>query len=136
MSSYQEISSLSKLIGFNGQDNNPKLVRELKSHPKSLIILDEIEKANNEVLDFFLQIMDQGFFDSTKGEKIDCRNSMIIMTSNYGFDNSLNFKKNITFSFNEDYILTKLQNRFRFEFLSRLDDIIVFEFLDKDIQIY
>lgn len=134
MSSYQEISSLSKLIGFNGQDNNPKLVRELKAHPKSLIILDEIEKANNEVLDFFLQIMDQGFFDSTKGEKIDCRNSMIIMTSNYGFDNSLNFKKNITFSFNEEYILTKLQNRFRFEFLSRLDDIIVFDFLTKDIQ--
>ena len=48
--------------------------------------------------------------------------------------NSLNFKKNITFSFNEEYILTKLQNRFRFEFLSRLDDIIVFDFLTKDIQ--
>lgn len=136
MSSYQEISSLSKLIGYVSQEGNPKLVRELKAHPKSLIILDEIEKANNEVLDFFLQILDQGFFDSSKGEKIDCRNAMIIMTSNYGFDSSLEFKMNLS---NHDkvldsFIYKKLQNRFRFEFLSRLDDIVIFDFLDKDTQ--
>lgn len=133
MSSYQEINSLNKLIGFSTQENNTKLVKELKAHPKSLIILDEIEKANLEVLDFFLQIFDQGFFDSIKGEKIDCRNAMIIMTSNYGFDNNLNFKMNIDKSkINEDFILKNLQSKFRFEFLSRIDEIIVFDFLNHD----
>lgn len=136
MSSYQEINALSKLIGvgigYNGQEINPKLVRELKAHPKSLILLDEIEKASNEVLDFFLQIMDQGFFDSAKGEKIDCRSAMIVMTSNYGFDSSLSFRMNLdSFSYADDYIFKQLQNRFRFEFLSRIDDIIVFDFLNE-----
>lgn len=133
MSSYQELNAINKLIGFSSQDNNTKLVRELKSHPKSLIILDEIEKANTEVLDFFLQIFDQGFFDSIKGERIDCRNAMIIMTSNYGFDNDLNFRMNIDKEkINEEFILKKLQNKFRFEFLSRIDDIIIFDFLNEN----
>lgn len=135
MSSYQEVGSLTKLIGYSSQEGNPKLVRELKAHPKSLIILDEIEKANNEVLDFFLQILDQGFFDSSKGEKIDCRSAMIIMTSNYGFDSSLSFKLNLKDrDVTDEYIYKKLQNRFRFEFLSRIDDIIVFDFLDLETQ--
>lgn len=136
MSSFQEINALSKLIGYSSQEANSKLVRDLKSHPKSLIILDEIEKANNEVLDFFLQIFDQGFFDSIKGERIDCRNTMIIMTSNYGFDKNLSFKMNISTSkLDEDYLIKKLQNRFRFEFLSRIDEIIVFDFLTKEHQL-
>lgn len=136
MSQYQEINALNKLVGYSSQESNTKLIRELKSHPKSLLILDEIEKANNEVLDFFLQIFDQGFFDSIKGERIDCRNCMIIMTSNYGFDSNLSFKLNISSSkLNDDYILKKLHNRFRFEFLSRIDDIIIFDFLSKENQI-
>jgi len=133
LAAYQDYGSVNKIIGYQSQSNeNSKFVRELKKHPKSLIILDEIEKANNEVLDLFLQIMDTGFFESSKGEKIDCRNAIIIMTSNYGYDKSLNFSLNLSNSqLNiEDVILKKLQNRFRFEFLSRLDDIIVFKHLD------
>ena len=134
MSSYQEFGSLNKLIGYSS-DNNSKLVRELKAHPKSLIILDEIEKASNEVLDFFLQIFDQGFFDSSKGERIDCKNVMIIMTSNYGFDSNLSMKLNLNNNvLSENSVLKKLQNRFRYEFLSRIDEIVVFSFLNNDIQ--
>ncbi len=132
MSSYQEINSLNKLIGFSSQEANTKLVRDLKAHPKSLIILDEIEKASTEVLDFFLQIFDQGFFDSIKGEKIDCRHTMIIMTSNYGFDKNLHFKMNIDKNkINDSFLMDNLQNRFRFEFLSRIDEIIIFDFLNE-----
>lgn len=132
MSSYQEINSLNKLIGFSSQESNTKLVRDLKAHPKSLIILDEIEKASTEVLDFFLQIFDQGFFDSIKGEKIDCRHTMIIMTSNYGFDKNLHFKMNIDKNkINDSFLMDNLQNKFRFEFLSRIDEIIIFDFLNE-----
>lgn len=135
MSSYQEMNALSKLIGvgagYAGQEINPKLVRELKAYPKSLILLDEIEKANNEVLDFFLAMMDQGVFDSAKGEKIDCRSAMILMTSNYGFDTGLAFRDRLTVNAaSQEYLIGKLQRRFRFEFLSRIDDIIVFSYLD------
>ena len=133
LASYQDYNSVNKLLGNHLSNNeNSKFVRELKKHPKSLIVLDEIEKANNEVLDLFLQIMDTGFFESAKGEKIDCRNTIIVMTSNFGYDKSLEFSLNISSSHHniEETVLRKLQNRFRFEFLSRLDDVIVFKHLD------
>lgn len=134
MSSFQDFNAVNKLngisYGYSNQEINTYLVRNLKNHPYCLIILDEIEKANNEVLDFFLQIMDKGFFDTIKGERIYCNKAMIIMISNYGYEKNLFFDK-CQDKGNIETIKNKLKTRFRNEFLSRIDDIIVFEYLKR-----
>jgi ATP-dependent Clp protease ATP-binding subunit ClpA len=69
MACYQDAFGLSKLIAHS-IDNTSPLVRKLKTHPKCILIIDEIEKASNESIDLFLNILDQGFFESSKGEKL------------------------------------------------------------------
>lgn len=137
MSSYQDFTSLSKLIGSNyspnNQNNNSKLIKELKIHPRSLIILDEFEKAHNEVMDFFLQIINQGYFESEKGEIISCNNCMIILITSYSFNQDV-FKYNMEI-YDDNTIIRKLSSRFRWELLSSLDDIIVFNYLDKETRL-
>lgn len=135
MAAYQDATSISKLCGGNpgytGYDNYSYFVKSLKKNPHSLIILDEIEKAHNEVLDFFLGIFDQGYFYDTKGVKINCNNAIFVLTSNYGYDQkrvmSANLKKG---GIQKEAILQKLSERFRQEFLSRIDDIILFNYLN------
>ncbi len=135
MASYQEYGSLSKLLGINGYQtpSQTPFVKNLKAFPHSLVILDEIEKANNEILDFFLNVFDEGYFIDNKGTKVDCTNAMFILTSNYGYDDKFVFKKNLSINFSyRDTILKKLNERFRYEFLSRIDDVVVFDHLDEN----
>lgn len=132
MSSYKDFDGLNKLLGANYTNGiNSKLIRELKAHPRSLLIIDEIEKANNEIIDFFSQIMDKGYFDTLKGERISCKNVMIIMITNHGFDKNYSFSK-ITKNIDEKLIINHLKDRFRYEFLSQFDDLICFNYLTKE----
>ncbi len=132
MSSYQEYGSLTKLLGNNGYNfSQAPFVKNIKAFPHSLIILEEIEKANNEILDFFLNVFDEGYFIDGKGNKIDCTNAMFILTSNYGYDDKTLFKKHLDRDFSyRDSIMKKLNERFRYEFISRIDDIITFDHLN------
>ncbi len=126
MSQYQDIYSLSKLT--SAQDNG--FIKKIKSNPRILLIIDELEKASLEVLDFFMQILDKGGFYDVSGKYVSMHDVMIIMLSNYGFDQENIFKNNIELS-SIDSIKKKLLTRFRKEFISRIDDIIIYNYLNK-----
>lgn len=127
MSQYQDIYSLSKLT--NSQDNG--FIKKIKSNPRILLIIDELEKASLEVLDFFMQILDKGSFYDVTGKYISMHDVMIIMLSNYGFEQDNIFKNGIE-SFSVDAIKKKLLTRFRKEFISRIDDIIIYNHLNQN----
>lgn len=134
MSLYQEPYSLRELLSSNkgiyGEESS-SFIKKIKSHPHLLLVLDEIDKANNEVLDFILSILDKGGFYDLKGKYIDMHNVMIIMNSNYGFKGENVFSNNIKRDKNIN-VLNVLQNRFKQEFLSRIDGIIKFDYFDKE----
>lgn len=134
MSSYQEMSSLSKLIGNNPYTNEQShLIKELKNNPHSLVVIDEMDKANIEVLDFIMNILDQGCFVDLKGNKIDCSNAMFVLISNYGFNNETILRNRLSLQKeNNNQVMKKLQEKFRLEFLSRIDQIIVFNYLQEN----
>lgn len=129
MSSYQDAYGLSRLLSKTN-DEDSSFVKFIKNHPSSLIVINEFEKANNNVLDLFFNIVDKGYFENAKGEIISCKHAMFIFVSNYGFDNQNIFINEEVISLNDNYIIKKLANRFKDEFLSRLDDIVVFNYLD------
>ena len=129
MSSYQDVYGLSRLL-TKTNDEDSSFVKFIKHHPSSLIVVSELEKANNNILDLFLNIIDKGFFESAKGEVISFKSAMIIFMSNYGFDNQNLFINDEASSSNDNYVIKKLNNRFKDEFLSRLDDVVVFNYLD------
>ncbi len=126
MSEYKESSSLSKLIGttqgYVGY-NDPFIFKEVKYHPYSIILVDELEKAHPSIINLFLQIMDEGVIHDSHGEAIDFSHTLIIMTSNAYKNNNVGFsrgnKEDLTEYFSE-------------EFLGRFDDLIFFNSLTKD----
>lgn len=135
MESFNEASSISKIIGANpgyiGYDNETYLLNKIKMNPSSVIILDEIEKAHKDVLNLFLNILDEGYLIDAKRRKIDFSNSIIIMTSNLGFNSE---KKNVGFNKiekNKEELDKIVNNFFKTEFLNRIDEIIYFNNLDK-----
>ena len=136
MSMFMEAHSVAKLIGappgYVGYDNQTYIIDEIRKNPHSVILLDEIEKAHKEVLNIFLNVFDEGYFIDSNKRKIDFRNSLIILTSNLGFSNSLINKKSIGF-LNEDVnkieIEKAINKHFKPEFINRLDDIIYFKSL-------
>ena len=95
-----------------------------------MILLDEIEKASPQILDLFLSIFEEGYFYSSFGKKIDCSNAIFILTGNIGF--SLNDELHFQFSNSQKNDEKMLLKYFKFEFLSRLDDIIYFNYLDEE----
>lgn len=108
------------------------MFENIKKNPSSVIILDEIEKASNEVVNVFLNIFDEGYFIDSKKRKIDFRNSIIIMTSNLGFNNdksSLGFNKIET---NKEELDKLLKRFFKEELLNRIDDTFYFNKIEKD----
>lgn len=129
MSEYMEKHSVSKLIGsppgYVGYDEGGQLSEALRRRPYSIVLLDEIEKANPDVFNILLQIFDDGRLTDSKGRTVNCRNALFIMTSNLGSDKLL--EKN---SLSKDKILSIvtpiLQQHFRPEFLNRLDEILPF----------
>lgn len=138
MSEYMEKFSTSRLIGappgYVGYDEGGQLTEQVRNHPYSVVLLDEVEKAHPDVFNIMLQILDDGFVTDTKGRKVDFRNTIIIMTSNLGAT-ALRDDKTVGFgakSVNSDYeamkkrILEELKHQYRPEFLNRIDETIVF----------
>lgn len=141
MSEYMESHSIAKLIGsppgYIGHEQEGQLAATLRTHPYSVILLDEIEKAHPDIFNIFLQIFDEGWITDARGKKIDFKNTIIIMTSNIGSGKPS--RKPIGFVYpQEDEIsdevqshemetlLQELQKTFQPEFLGRIDKIIEF----------
>jgi len=138
MSEYMEKHSVSKLIGsppgYVGYDEAGQLTEKVRRKPYSVILLDEIEKADPEVFNMFLQILDDGRIADSHGKIINFENTIIIMTTNAGSEfksNSLGFMGVDEVKIN-DNVQTSLKSIFKPEFLNRIDDIITFHPLTKD----
>ncbi len=139
MSEYMEKHSLSKLIGsppgYIGYGESGQLTEKIRRKPYSVVLFDEIEKAHTDIFNLLLQIFDNGKLTDSQGKTVDFRNSIIIMTSNIGFDNRQHTSSTIGFysSAVNDLIEEKnrvkktMQSVFRPEFLNRIDEIIIFE---------
>ncbi|TFF97559.1 MAG: ATP-dependent chaperone ClpB, partial [Promethearchaeota archaeon] len=135
MSEYMEKHSVARLIGappgYVGYDEGGYLTESVRRRPYSVILFDEIEKAHPEVFNILLQIMDDGRLTDGHGRTVDFKNTIIIMTSNIGSQFILeNRRKSEDES--RQIIMKSLKSYFRPEFLNRVDDIIVFNFLEKE----
>ena len=135
-SEYMESHSTSKLIGsppgYVGYDDAGQLTEKVKRHPYSIVLLDEIEKAHPDVFNILLQVLDDGRLTDSQGNTVSFENTIIIMTSNAGSElntNSIGFGSNVIG--NKGKILDALKQTFRPEFLNRVDEIVVFEPLNK-----
>jgi len=145
MSEYQEKHSVSRLIGsppgYVGYNEGGQFTEKVRQNPYSLILFDEIEKGHREIFNILLQILDDGYVTDASGRKINFKNTLIMMTSNIGVKNSQDFSNSLGFATKASQqtdkervrtIISKsLKNTFNPEFLNRLDDIIIFETLDK-----
>ena len=137
MSEYMEKHSVAKLIGsppgYVGYDDAGQLTEKVRRHPYSVILLDEIEKANEDVFNILLQIMDDGRITDSHGKTVSFENTIIIMTSNAGSDQRSNI---VGFNEDEEAIGIKteraLKNLFRPEFLNRVDETVIFKELKTD----
>ena len=146
MSEYQEKHSVSRLIGsppgYVGYNEGGQFTEKVRQNPYSLILFDEIEKGHHEIFNILLQILDDGYVTDASGRKINFKNTLIMMTSNIGVKSSQDFGTGLGFTTKASQqtdkervraIISKsLKNTFNPEFLNRLDDIIIFETLDKD----
>ncbi|BCZ44073.1 ATP-dependent Clp protease ATP-binding subunit ClpC [Clostridium gelidum] len=146
MSEYMESHSVSKLIGsppgYVGHDDGGQLTEAVRRKPYSIILLDEIEKAHTDIFNVLLQIMEDGRLTDGKGKLVNFKNTIIIMTSNVGA-HQIKKQKNIGFNNNsnndeteyekmKESILEELKQKFKPEFLNRIDDTIVFHKLDDE----
>ena len=142
MSEFSDSISVTKIIGsppgYAGHDNGGALTEKIRRHPYSIILFDEIEKAHIDVLDLFLQIMDNGTLRDSSGRNINFRNTYIIFTSNVGADifkkSSLGFYTDESIN-EQKIILDSLKKSFRHEFINRIDDIILFSPIDTETMI-
>lgn len=141
MSEYSDKVSVNKLIGSNpgyvGYEEGGQLTETIKNKKHCVLLIDEIEKADPEVYNIFLQVLDEGFLTDNSGMKVDFKNVIIIFTSNIGARAANDFGRGIGFDENEDSntkrILTKeLKKKFPPEFLNRVDDVIYFNSLTED----
>lgn len=143
MSEYQERWSSSRLIGsapgYVGYDEGGQLTEQVRNHPYSVVLLDEVEKAHRDIFNLMLQVFDDGYLTDAKGRKVDFRNTVIIMTSNLGATR-LRDEKSVGFgasdqSKNPEVVAAKiretLKESFRPEFINRIDEIVIFQSLDK-----
>ncbi|MDU5341923.1 ATP-dependent Clp protease ATP-binding subunit [Anaerococcus vaginalis] len=145
MSEYMEKFAVSRLVGsppgYVGYEEGGQLTEAVRKHPYSVILFDEIEKAHPDIFNLLLQILDDGRLTDGQGRTVDFKNTIIIMTSNVGVS-SLNQNPKIGFGLgdrekeiddsNKEIINKAIKNAFAPEFLNRLDDIIMFNSLDKD----
>lgn len=148
MSEYMEKHAVSRLVGappgYVGYDEGGQLTEQVRRHPYSVILLDEIEKAHPEVFNILLQMLEDGHLTDAQGRKVDFRNTVIIMTSNVGASmiektGRLGFQTATAESLEKDEyermkdrVMAELRRTFRPEFLNRIDEVIVFHALNKD----
>ncbi len=132
MSEYMESHSIAKLIGappgYIGYDEGGQLTEKVRRNPYSIILFDEIEKAHHDVFNLLLQILDDGRLSDSQGRTVDFKNTIIIMTSNIGSELLLSNNKNVDLN-------SLLKQYFKPEFLNRIDEIITFNPLTKDVQL-
>jgi len=147
MSEYQEKHTISRLIGsppgYVGHEEGGQLTEQVKNKPYSVILFDEIEKANKDIFSTLLQMLDDGHMTDGLGRKINFKNCLIIMTSNIGvrkvqdFGGGMGFKTNNTSEevleeHKRDILKKELSKFFAPEFLNRIDDVIIFNSLKKE----
>ncbi len=137
MSEFQEKHTLARLIGsppgYVGYDEGGQLTERVRRNPYSIILFDEIEKANDDVFNLLLQIMDEGRLTDGKGRTVDFKNTIIILTSNLGSELMQNSQsKQLSLDAFENQIEQILKQKFRPEFLNRIDDFVIFHPLSKE----
>ena len=146
MSEYMEKFAISRLIGappgYVGYEEGGQLTEKVRRKPYSVVLLDEIEKAHPDVFNMMLQVLDDGFLTDSLGRKIDFRNTIIIMTSNVGARQLKDFGQGVGFGTSakiaqaDDHAKSVIENAlkktFAPEFLNRIDDVIVFNPLEKE----
>ena len=151
MSEYMEKHAISKMIGsppgYVGHDESGQLTEQIRRHPYSVVLFDEIEKAHPDTFNIMLQILDDGHVSDAKGRKINFKNTIIVMTSNIGSDVILDSGTRSAIGFNGDQeredgdiqedkdlhgkIMHLMKEQFRPEFLNRVDEMIIFHALSK-----
>ena len=131
-SEYMESFNVSRLIGappgYVGYDEGGVLTEAVRRNPYSIVLFDEIEKAHKDVFNILLQILDDGRLTDSQGRTVDVKNTIIIMTSNLGSEYILNGDDNASALINNE-----LKSAFRPEFINRIDEIIIFNSLKKDV---
>ncbi len=146
MSEYMEKFALSRLIGappgYVGYEEGGQLTEKVRRKPYSVVLFDEIEKAHPDIFNMLLQILDEGFITDSLGRKIDFRNTVIILTSNIGARQLKDFGQGVGFGTSakksqaeahaKSVIEKALKKTFAPEFLNRIDDIIIFNTLEKE----
>lgn len=147
MSEYMEKHTVSKLIGsppgYVGYDEGGQLTEKVRRKPYSVILFDEIEKANEDVFNILLQIMEDGILTDSQGRRVNFKNTVIVMTSNVGAKNISEKRKQLGFSHTEETektaheaiysaVMAELRKTFRPEFLNRIDETIVFHQLSQE----
>ena len=144
MSEYGEKHSASRLVGappgYVGYEEGGQLTEKVRRHPYSVVLFDEIEKAHGDIYNTLLQVMDEGRLTDGNGRTVDFRNTIIVMTSNSGSRQLKDFGVGIGFNTQgemnttqaENIVRKALQKQFAPEFLNRLDDIIMFDPLNKE----
>lgn len=147
MSEYMEKHSVSKLIGsppgYVGYEEGGQLSEQVRRHPYSVLLFDEIEKAHGDVFNILLQVLDDGQITDSNGRKVDFKNTVIIMTSNAGAQRIM-APKNLGFTteFNtvkdhermKNKVMEEVKQLFKPEFLNRIDGVLVFHTLEKEQQ--
>ncbi len=149
MSEFMERHSVSRLVGsppgYVGYEDAGQLTEAIRRRPYSIVVFDEIEKAHPETFNILLQIMEEGQLSDAKGQKVDFRNAIIIMTSNVGAD-AIKRQPNLGFAFQQDSavmeaaehsdmqkkLMDELKRAFKPEFINRVDSVVVFRQLSKE----
>lgn len=146
MSEYMEKFSISRLVGappgYVGYEEGGQLTEKIRRKPYAVVLLDEIEKAHPDVFNMLLQVLDDGYLTDSLGRKIDFRNTIIIMTSNIGARQIKDFGQGVGFgtsakksqeeAYTKSVIENALKKTFAPEFLNRIDDVMVFNALERD----
>ena len=146
MSEFQEKHSISRLIGsppgYVGHEDGGQLTEKVRRKPYAIVLFDEIEKANKEIYNTLLQLLDDGQLTDSAGRKVNFKNCMVIMTSNVGVRKLQDFGTGVGFGtksklersdeLKENLLTDELKKQFPPEFLNRLDDVIIFKSLTKE----
>ena len=132
MSEYMEPHSVARLIGsppgYVGYDDGGQLTEAVRRNPYSIVLFDEIEKAHKDVFNILLQILDDGRITDSQGRTVDFKNTIIIMTSNLGSDYILEGHED-----SDQMVMSELRRTFKPEFINRIDEIVVFNSLSKEV---
>lgn len=141
MSEFSDKVAVNKLIGSNpgyvGYEEGGQLTETIKNKKHCVLLLDEIEKADPEIYNIFLQVLDEGFLTDNSGQRVDFKNVIVLFTSNVGARAANDFGRGIGFGAKDDdntkrILFKELKHRFPPEFLNRIDDVIYFNALTND----